>query len=101
MKLTNPWFMKKIIDKYFSNKIIDVSQENKYVVADFNLFDGMNQYQYTKPLFNSIDEDSFIRDDINKHHKSEQITDMYFNKNIAVKLPSERNSNVKFKKIFF
>ena len=93
--------MKKIIDKYFINKIIDISQENKHIVADLNLFDGMNQYQFTKPLFNADAKDSFIRGDINRHHKSEQITDMYFDKNIAVKLAREKNSNVKFKKIFF
>ena len=93
--------MKKIIDKYFINKIIDISQENKHIVADLNLFDGMNQYQFTKPLFNSNDKGSFIRGDIHEHHKSEQITDMYFDRNIAVKLQRERNSNVKFKKIFF
>lgn len=93
--------MKKVVDKYFVNNIIDVAQYNGHIVADVNLFEGMRQYQYTKPLFNSSATDSFIRGKIDCHKKSELVTSMYFDKTLAIKLARERLSKVKFKRIFF
>ena len=93
--------MKKIVDKYFINGTIDITRENKHLVADLNLFNGMNQYQYTKPLFNAEAVDSFIRGNINCHKRCEQITDMYYDKSIAVRLAREKLSKTKFRKVVF
>ena len=93
--------MEKIVNKYFVDKTIDIAQDNKRIVADINLFDGMNQYQYTKPLFNSSAVDSFIRGKIDSHKNSEIVTNIYFDKTLAIKLAREKHAKTKFKRIFF